>query len=48
MPKSPEEMAQAMIDNMAEKTGKPLEKWLPVVAASKLEKHGEIVDHEIR
>ncbi|MEO1015476.1 MAG: DUF4287 domain-containing protein [Pseudomonadota bacterium] len=43
MAKSPEEMAQSMIANMPEKTGKPLEDWLAVVKASGLGKHGEIV-----
>ena len=43
MPKSPEEMAQAMIANMKEKTGKTLAQWLTVTAKSGLAKHGEIV-----
>jgi len=45
MPKSPEEMAQSMIDNMPEKTGKPLAEWLKIVNKSALEKHGQIVSH---
>ena len=40
---SPEEMAASMIANMPEKTGKPLEEWLTIVAGSGLAKHGEIV-----
>lgn len=40
---SPEEMAASMIANMPEKTGKPLEDWLKIVSAAKLEKHGAIV-----
>lgn len=40
---SPEEMAQAMIDNMKEKTGRSKEEWLPLVRASGLEKHGQIL-----
>ena len=43
MPKSPEEMAAAMIANFPEKTGKPLEAWLKIAAKTGLEKHGEIV-----
>lgn len=45
MPQSPEAMAQSMINNLKEKTGKALPSWLKVVAASKLEKHGQIVKH---
>ena len=43
MPKSPEEMAQSMIQNMPEKTGKSLEEWLKITRASGLEKHGQIL-----
>ena len=43
MPKSPEEMAAAMVKNMKEKTGKTLPQWLKITKASKLAKHGEIV-----
>jgi hypothetical protein len=43
MAKSPEEMAAAMIANLKEKTGKTLKQWLPIVKATKLEKHGQIV-----
>ncbi|TAK13572.1 MAG: DUF4287 domain-containing protein [Anaerolineae bacterium] len=32
-----------MIDNLPEKTGKSLEQWFKVLAASKLEKHGEMM-----
>lgn len=45
MPKSPEEMAQAMIANMKEKTGKSLPQWVKLARASKLDKHGAIVKH---
>lgn len=45
MSMSPEQMAQSMIDNMPEKTGKSLDEWLAVVEASGLEKHGDIVKH---
>ena len=43
MPKSPEEMANTMIANMQEKTGKTLEQWLTITSKSGLAKHGEIV-----
>lgn len=43
MPKSPEEMVEAMVQNLAEKTGKTLAQWLRIAAKSKLVKHGEIV-----
>jgi hypothetical protein len=43
MAKSPEEMAQSMIDNLPEKTGKSLEDWLKITRTSGLEKHGQIV-----
>ncbi len=43
MPKSPEEMAKAMIANMKEKTGKSLEQWLAIARRSGLAKHGELV-----
>ena len=42
--KSPEEMAQSMIRNLPDKTGKSLEAWLDVLARQKdLDKHGQIV-----
>jgi predicted transport protein len=34
---------QSMIDNMPAKTGKPLEEWYKILAASRLEKHGEML-----
>lgn len=43
MAKSPQEMAAAMVANFPEKTGKPLDAWLKLVAKQKLAKHGEIV-----
>ena len=43
MTKSPEELAQTMIDNMPEKTGRSLEQWQKLVAASGAAKHGEIM-----
>ena len=43
MAKSPEEMAQSMIDNLPEKTGKSLEEWLKITKVAGLEKHGQIV-----
>ncbi|MEM9938459.1 MAG: DUF4287 domain-containing protein [Pseudomonadota bacterium] len=43
MAKSPEKLAQTMIDNLPEKTGKPLVEWIEVIKASGAEKHGEIM-----
>ena len=43
MAKSPEEMADAMIANMKEKTGKTLEQWIAVAKKSGEEKHGQVV-----
>lgn len=43
MAKSPEELAQTMIDNLPDKTGKSLAEWQTVVSASGLAKHGEIM-----
>ena len=43
MPASPEEMANAMIANMKEKTGKTLEQWLAIATKTGAGKHGEIV-----
>lgn len=34
MPKSPEEMAQSMINNLKEKTGKTLPQWVKIVRGS--------------
>ena len=43
MPKSPEEMAAAMIANMKEKTGKTLPQWISIAKKTGAAKHGEIV-----
>lgn len=43
MAKSPEELAQTMIDNLPEKTGKSLSEWQALVANSDAVKHGEIM-----
>lgn len=43
MAKSPEELAQTMIDNLPEKTGKSLAEWQGVVKASGAVKHGEMM-----
>ncbi|WP_291844622.1 DUF4287 domain-containing protein [Maricaulis sp.] len=43
MANSPEDMAQAMINNMPAKTGKSLDEWVTIVKASGLEKHGEMI-----
>ncbi|MHC5065331.1 MAG: DUF5655 domain-containing protein [Planctomycetota bacterium] len=45
MPKSPEEMAEAMRANLKEKTGKTHAQWMKIAKACKLEKHGQIVKH---
>jgi len=45
MPKTPDEIAAAVIANMKEKTGKTLPQWLKIAKAAKLQKHGEIVKH---
>ena len=45
MPKTPEEMAAAMIANMKDKTGKTLPQWLKLAKASGAAKHGELVKH---
>ena len=43
MAKSPEQLAQTMINNLPEKTGKSLAEWQKVVAASGATKHGEMM-----
>lgn len=43
MAKSPEELAQTMIDNLPAKTGKSLAEWQKFVTASDAVKHGEII-----
>lgn len=43
MSKSPEAMAQSMLANIKDKTGKPLADWLIVLKGAGLEKHGEMV-----
>lgn len=43
MPKSPDEMANAMIANFKEKTGKTLQQWIAIAKKSGAVKHGEIV-----
>lgn len=40
---SPEQQLATMINNLPEKTGKSLAQWIPIVKASGLEKHGQIV-----
>lgn len=45
MTQTPDQMAQKMIDNLPEKTGKSLPQWLAIVKKSKLQKHGQIVSH---
>lgn len=40
---TPEAQKASMIANLPEKTGKPLDEWLAILARKGLEKHGEIV-----
>lgn len=43
MAKSPVQLAQTMIDNLPEKTGKSLPEWQSLVAKTSAVKHGEIM-----
>lgn len=43
MAKTPEQMADAMLVNLPEKTGKTLSAWHTLLGRQKLEKHGEMV-----
>lgn len=43
MAKSPDEMANTMIANLKDKTGKSLEQWIAIAKTSGAAKHGEIV-----
>lgn len=43
MTTNPDPQLQTMINNMPEKTGKSLEQWFKLIAAAKLEKHGDIM-----
>lgn len=45
MPKSPEEMAAAMVANMQEKTGRTLDEWLPIARATGITKHRALLTH---
>ncbi len=42
---TPEEMAQSMINYLAEKTGNDLSQWVSILRKTTLLKHGEIVKH---
>ncbi len=42
---TPEEMAQKMIANLPERTGRSLEEWLVLLADRETEKHGQIVKY---
>ncbi len=42
---SQDPQAQTMIDNLPEKTGKSLPEWFKVLAATSLEKHGQMVKY---
>ncbi len=43
MPMSPDEMANTMIANIKDKTGKSLQQWIAIAKKSGAAKHGEIV-----
>ena len=43
MAKSPQEMAEAMVASLREKTGRTLEQWAALVKKSGAAKHGEVV-----
>lgn len=43
MSQHPDPQVQTMINNIPEKTGKPLEAWFEILAASGLEKHGQMM-----
>jgi predicted transport protein len=43
MAQSPEEMADSIIRNLEEKTGKSLPQWLKIAKGSKLAKHGQLI-----
>ncbi|MBD3299656.1 MAG: DUF4287 domain-containing protein [candidate division Zixibacteria bacterium] len=43
MAKTPEQMADAMVANCKEKTGKTVDQWVKIASKSGLKKHGEIV-----
>jgi predicted transport protein len=45
MASTPEQQAQAMIDNLPAKTGKSLGEWLEICRRSGLAKHGELIQH---
>jgi Domain of unknown function (DUF5655)/Domain of unknown function (DUF4287) len=45
MPKTPEQAAQAMIDNLKKTTGKSLKEWFAVLKKTSFEKHGEFMKH---
>lgn len=42
MPQSPAEMAQAMVANMPDKTGKSIDEWLQVLKGKEELKHGQL------
>ena len=39
----PEEMEKAMMKNMLEKTGKPIDSWIKIVHAKNFNKNSEII-----
>jgi Domain of unknown function (DUF5655)/Domain of unknown function (DUF4287) len=45
MPRTPEQAAQAMIDNLEDKTGKSLSQWFGVLRKHGFEKHGDFMKY---
>lgn len=45
MSSTPDDMVNAMIANLPDKTGKSLDEWLAIVDATDYRKHGEIVSY---
>lgn len=45
MPQTPEQAAQAMIDNLKDRTGRTLEQWFGELKKTNFDKHGEFMKH---
>ena len=45
MAQSPEQMAQTMLANVPEKTGKTIKHWCAILKKTGLDKHGQLVRH---
>lgn len=48
MPSSPEAMANAIIANMKDKTGKTLDQWSTIAKKTGAAKHAQIVNNKYR